>query len=42
MTRKSSKLCIERLQDEVFLSIFEVDIVKKVQISDFSGIMNNS
>ena len=37
-----SKLCIERLQDEVFLSIFEEDIMKKMQISHFSEIMNDS
>ena len=30
-----SKLCIERLQDEVFLSIFEEDIVKKCKFHIF-------
>ena len=36
-----SKLCIKQPQDELFLSIFEEDIVKNVQISNFSQIMNN-
>ena len=30
------KLCIKQHQDEVFLSIFEKDIVEKVQFSKFS------
>ena len=33
---------IMQLKDEGFLSCFEEDIVKKVQISHISGIMNNS
>ena len=40
ITWNTSKLCIERLQDEVFLSIIKEDIVEKVQISHFSGTMN--
>ena len=35
MTWKTSKSCIERLQDEVFLSIFEEDIVKMWKFHTF-------